>query len=220
MGSWSRFLGALVKETTVTRDRRGRPESKPAGQRRYEEIMAYARKARLTEDRIGPPVRFTPDVNRWWYMVKGPQRWIRQQDKPGWHHGFYYVPGRWHPVVPPRDTWDTPRSYSGQPVRSGYLDRVPDPVLAAANLSAAERAGYRQWDGSARQEAKRTSTRAEEASTAAGALPTKRGVTTLRKRPGQPLDKATATRTDRRAPKRPTMTALTKKAATTRKKAR
>jgi hypothetical protein len=221
---FSRFLGALVKETTVTRDRRGRPESKPQGRRDYEEIRRYARRCRDMEDRIGPPVRFSPDVYGWWYMIKGPQRWIRQADKPGWHHGFYYRPGNWYPVVPPRDTWESPNSYHGQPGRSGLSHVVPAMVRLASSLQPETLHGYRRDDGSARREAKRSTERIASLPEQVNSS-TKRGVTTVRTRPGRDATKtgsagATVTRIDRRAPKRPTMKALTKKATTARTKAR
>lgn len=149
----ARFLGGIVTETVVDRDSRGHARSIPAGQRRYDEIRAYARRARVREDRVGPPVRFAPDVDGWWYMVKGPQRWIRQQDRPGWHHGFYYKPGRWMPVVPPVSDWSSRTAYAAPPgtPRSSV---VPEMVSRAARLQPEELRGHRRDDGSPRAEAK------------------------------------------------------------------
>jgi hypothetical protein len=216
------FLGGRIREADVTRTHSGKAKAVAPGKRDYDEILAYARRARDTEDRVGPPVRFHPDINGWWYMVKGPQRWIRQTSTAGWHHGFYYRPGNWWPVVPPRDQWETRTSYSGPP-GAGYTYPVPAQVKRAALLHPLEVKGYRpSGDGSARREAKRVVERRDAVYEATGSRSTKKAVTKVTTRGKSLVGGGTATvaKVAKTAPKRPTMNALVKKATTARKKAR
>jgi hypothetical protein len=180
---WASWLGARLHETTVDRDDRGRARSKTSGERTLDEIRAYARRCRDMEDRLGPPVRFSPDVAGWWYMIKGPQRWIRQQARAGWHHGYYYRPGRWMPVTPPRDEWPSRTAYQSPP-GTGHSHLVPAPVVAASNLRRSDLTGHRPaWDGSPRREAKQTGRTG--ARTGLAEQPTRRGLTTARTRAGR-----------------------------------
>jgi hypothetical protein len=217
------FLGGRIKEQDVTRTRSGKTKAIAPGQRDYDVIRAYARHVRDMEDRVGPAVRFHPDINGWWYMVKGPQRWIRQTSTAGWHHGYYYQPGNWWPVVPPRDQWESRTSYNGPP-GAGFTYAVPPQVKRAALLHPLEMKGYRPaYDGSARREAKKVVERRETVSDAVGYKSTKKAVTRVSTPRGKSLvggGTPTVTKVAKTAPKRPTMNALVKKATTARKKAR
>jgi len=138
-------------EVQVWRDRDGRIRKAPAGLRALVELRTWARRAVNMEDRTGPPLRYgSAGVAGWWYMVKGPKRWIRREHRPGWHHGYYYSPRWWMPVVPPRDSWEGPHSYHGIPGQTPLSHVVPDQVRAAAQLEPEELTGRRtSGDGSA-----------------------------------------------------------------------
>lgn len=208
------FLGGRIREADVTRTRSGKTKAVAPGKRDYDEIVRYVKRCYVMEDRVGPPVRVHPDINNWWYMVKGAQRWIRRTSTAGWHHGFYYDPRYWWPVVPPRDQWESRTSYNGPP-GTPYTYQVPRQVSRAANLGAAEIQGYRYYDGSARREAKKVVERRDAVYEATGNRSTKKAVTKVTTPRGKSLaggGTPTVTKVARTAPKRPTMKTLVKKA--------
>jgi hypothetical protein len=129
-------------QAEVYRDSAGRIRRAPAAARAAAELKAWARRMVNMEDRTGPVLRWGQGVNGWWYMVKGPRRWIRRESRPGWHHGYYYVPKSWGPVVPPRDSWDSPRSYHGIPGQTPLGPPVvPQQVWDAAHTFPEDLAG-------------------------------------------------------------------------------
>lgn len=141
-------------ELEVWRDAHtGRFASAPAGQRKAAELLRTARRLAGLEDRVDKRLRWGEQTTGWWYMVKGPRYWIRQESKPGWHHGYYYKPGIWTPVVPPRSAWESRDSYYGIPGETPMSGPVPRDVWLAAHMHPEDRAGKRMGeDSSVRRE--------------------------------------------------------------------
>lgn len=120
------------REIEVWRDSGGQFRSAPRGTRALAELKATARRLVSMEDRIGKRLRFGTETNGWWYMIKGPRRWIRREANPGWHHGYYYSPRHWTPVVPPRAAWESRDSYVSPP-GTPMSSMVPKDVWDAAH---------------------------------------------------------------------------------------
>lgn len=153
-GRFAYVRGGQV-ETEVYRDTRGRVRKQPAARRALTALRRWARGRDDVEDRLGRPLRYgSAGVAGWWYMVKGAQRWIRRGSKPAWHHGYYYAPHTWMPVVPPRDTWEKWNTYHGIPGQTPMSSVVPDEVLRAARMEPEDLAGRRvAGDSTPRREA-------------------------------------------------------------------
>lgn len=122
-------------ESLVKRDRDGKFSRVESGRARRAEIAATGRAKNDLEDRSDERLRWgSKGVKNVWYLITGPRYWIPQGKEPAWHRNHYYVPGRPWPVVPPRDTWPSARSYNGIPGQSSLSHLVPDDVLAAAGF--------------------------------------------------------------------------------------
>jgi hypothetical protein len=129
-------------EHEVFRGASDKPVKALRGQRKVAELKATARHKATMEDRAGQRLRWGEQIKGHWYMVKGSQYWVKQDSKPGWHNGYYYMPGKWHPVVPPRADWSTRTSYAGPP-GTPLTSVVPDDVRLATSMYKEERTGRR-----------------------------------------------------------------------------
>jgi hypothetical protein len=156
-------------ELDVRRTRKG-ISSTPKAQRELQAMLRADQHQRNMNDRVGKRLRWGRETDGWWYLVKGSRWWMRQEDKPGWHNGFYYIPGRWYPVVPPREFWGSRTSYNGQPGRTGMTSVVPDDILKAAYTTPRDLVGKRDSsDPSIKTEQfRRTRERAGEGDTRLG----------------------------------------------------
>jgi hypothetical protein len=172
-------------EGEVDRDpKTGAPRTRAHVVSKIEKIKREARRQEDLNDRIGPRLRWGwKGTEGWWFLPKGRHYWIKRQDKPGWHQGYYFHPKHWAPVVPPRAEWNNPESkmrheFHGPAGTPGAADElIPWDVKDAAGIMV----GLRYHDDeSAREEQYNSRTRRKDYETVRGRAKT----TVVKKRRG------------------------------------
>lgn len=112
----------------------------PRGQR-IARLQKTAQRESEMVDRVDTRLRFGTATNGWWFIPPrggGKHNWVRQKDEWTKIRGYWYKPGTWTPVVPPRSEWASRHEYpapSGTPMTSV----IPDDVWEAAGMFRGER---------------------------------------------------------------------------------